>query len=88
MDRLPYDELERLVAEAQQQVPPGSRWRHYKGPEYTIAGISIIEATDEIAVVYTPIDHPTVSFVRPLSVWAETVEWDGRVVARFTRVAP
>ena len=86
MDKLPYAELERMVAEARQEVGLDSRWRHYKGSEYRIADIVILEATNEVAVVYTPVDHPTVSFVRSLTVWRETVEWDGKQVPRFEPV--
>jgi len=85
MDKLPYEELERLVADARQTVVPGSCWRHYKGSEYTITGIGILEATNEVAVIYTPLEHPAVSFVRSLTVWQEAVDYDGETIPRFRR---
>jgi hypothetical protein len=87
MDRKSYEELEQMVAKGLQRVETGSRWRHYKGNEYVIMGVSIIEATNEVAVVYASVDHPTVSFVRPLSVWLESTDWQGQTVPRFTQVA-
>lgn len=86
MDHLSYEVLEQLLAEGGRQVEPGSRWRHYKGTEYTVVSIVIIEATNEPAVVYASAKHPDVSFVRPLQVWLEEVEVDGQKVPRFSRV--
>lgn len=86
MDKLPYEELERMITEAKERVPVGSHWQHYKGSRYSIADIVIVEATNEVAVIYTSLDRPTVSFVRPLVVWRQTVEWGGHVIPRFTKV--
>jgi hypothetical protein len=86
MNKLPYETLEELVAEARTRIPAGSRWRHYKGTKYIISDVAIMEATNEVTVIYTSVDHPSVSFVRPLGIWQETVEWDGRTVPRFTSV--
>lgn len=87
MDKVPYKELKKWIADARAQVTIGSKWRHYKGPEYVIADIAIIEATNEVSVIYTSVDHPSVSFVRPLKVWLESVEVDGESVPRFARVS-
>lgn len=86
MDKLPYEELEKLVTDARIRIPAGSTWRHYKGTDYTIADIAIIEATNEVAVIYTSVDHPGVSFVRPVRVWNEKIEWNGHVVPRFSKL--
>lgn len=85
-DKLPYEGLERMIAEAKKAVPPGSRWRHYKGGRYEVSGFAITEATQEVAVIYTPLEHPAVSFSRPLSVWQETVEWNGQTLPRFKQL--
>lgn len=86
MDKLSYTELEQMIADARKLVVSGSRWKHYKGSEYVISDIAILEATNEIAVIYTSVDHPTVSFVRVLSIWIETVERKGKATARFTKI--
>ncbi len=85
MDKLSYETLEAMVTEARTQVVPGSKWRHYKGGEYTIRDIVVMEEGNGLAVVYTPLLHPEVSFVRPLAVWTETVEWNGQQVQRFSK---
>lgn len=47
-------------------------------------GFTIIEATDEIAVLYQMVDEPKISFARPLTSWLELVARDdGREVLRF-----
>lgn len=85
MTRLSYEALEQMIANAQKKVVPGSKWRHYKGGEYTIKALVVMEENQELAVVYTSIAHPTVSFVRPLSIWDEKVEWEDQIVSRFTQ---
>lgn len=86
MDRLPWEELERQVAEAKVHIPPGSRWRHYKGGEYVVVGISIIELTDALAVVYRSVAHPAITFIRPLVEWQDGKEYNGAKVFRFRRI--
>lgn len=86
MDKLPFEALEQMLAEAKQKVPIGSRWRHYKGNDYTINLLVITEEDNQVAVVYTPLKHPETTFVRPLSVWLESVEWNGDMVQRFSKI--
>lgn len=83
MTKLTYEELEIKLAAASELVKPESKWRHYKGGEYTIKDIVVQEEDNELAVVYQPLAHPDVRFTRPLSVWDEKVEWDGQTVQRF-----
>lgn len=83
MTKLTYEELETKLADARNQVKPGSKWRHYKGGEYTIKDIVVQEEDNELAVVYQPLAHPDVCFARPLSVWDEQVEWNGKTFHRF-----
>jgi hypothetical protein len=85
MTKLSYEELEAKLAKARKQVEPGSKWRHYKGGEYTIKDIVVQEEDNELAVVYQPLAHPNVCFTRPLSVWDEQIEWDGQNVQRFAQ---
>lgn len=65
------------------------RWRHYKGNFYWVLGIARHSETLEPLVVYRPIkmDDSTEEFwVRPFSMWHETVEHEGKEVVRFVRV--
>jgi len=66
------------------------RWRHYKGNFYWVLGIARHSETLEPMVVYRPI-APGASdeefWVRPFSMWHETVLHEGREVVRFERVA-
>lgn len=82
-DKPPFSALEERLTVAAQAVPVGSHWRHYKGGEYVIAGHAIIEATNEVAIIYTSLAHPAVTFMRPLTVWNEQVEWGGQTLPRF-----
>ena len=85
MSKLSFEELEKILRDAEQQVPLGSKWRHYKGGEYEISKHAILEESQKVAVVYTSLAHPSVSFVRPLSIWQEIVEWNGKSISRFSR---
>lgn len=65
------------------ELKPG-RYRHFKGGEYTVHGIATHSETGEQLVVYTPLYGTGGMWVRPLSMFLETVEHDGIAVPRFT----
>jgi hypothetical protein len=67
------------------EIAPG-RYRHYKGPEYVVLGTARHSETDEILVVYRPVEAKdyTGLWVRPLDMFVETVEHEGRATPRFT----
>ena len=77
------------IAEAKRQIKSGARYAHYKNPanHYIVTGFVIIESTDEIGVVYQADYGEKLSFVRPVKVWLEKVDWQGKSVPRFTEVA-
>lgn len=85
------EQLVRDLAQAAEQVPVGANYVHYKQPDweyrYQIVDHVILEATDEVAVLYRPtyMEHKVV-FARALSIWQETVEWEGKTVPRFARI--
>ena len=61
------------------------KYRHFKGNDYEVIGIAKLEATLEEMVVYRPLyksEHTL--WVRPLKVFTENVEVDGKMVPRFT----
>jgi hypothetical protein len=65
------------------ELKPG-RYRHFKGGEYAVHGIATHSETGEQLVVYTPLYGAGGMWVRPLSMFLETVEHDGVAVPRFT----
>ena len=65
------------------EIKPG-RYRHFKGNEYEVIGIAKHSETTEEMVVYRALYGEHGLWVRPASMWNETVERDGRVCKRFT----
>ena len=59
------------------------RYRHYKGGEYTGIGVAQHSETGEALVVYRPEDGECDLWVRPLSMFQESVETPDGVVPRF-----
>ena len=66
-------------------IEPG-RYRHYKGNEYTVLGVARHSETEERLVVYRQEYGARELWVGPLSMFAESVEVDGRTVPRFERI--
>jgi len=62
------------------------RYRHYKGNEYMVIGVAKHSETDEELVVYRQEYGDRRLWVRPLAMLVETVEVDGKLVARFDRM--
>ena len=65
-------------------VEPG-RYRHYKGNYYEVIGTARHSETDELLVVYRPLYGERGLWVRPESMFGETVTVDGRSLPRFAR---
>ena len=61
-------------------------YRHYKGGMYRVVCLAHHSETLEDMVVYEPLDGKTGFWVRPASMWNETVEKDGKVFQRFTYI--
>ena len=66
-------------------IKPG-RYRHFKGNEYEVLNIARHSETDEDMVVYRALYGDYGVWVRPASMWDETVERDGKEYKRFERV--
>lgn len=60
------------------------RWRHFKGNEYEVVGIASHSETLEPMVVYKALYGDGGLWVRPASMWLETVTRDGKSFQRFT----
>ena len=74
------------LEEAKRLIPPG-RYRHFKGNEYEVLDIARHSETEEAMVVYRALYGEYGLWVRPAQMWTETVERDGRVFRRFSRVS-
>ena len=59
------------------------RYRHYKGKDYIVIGVARHSETDEELVVYRPDYGDRRLWVRPLEMFIETVNMNGRPVPRF-----
>ena len=64
---------------------PG-RYRHFKGKEYELLFIARHSETLEEMVVYRALYGERGIWVRPASMWNETVERDGKTYQRFTKI--
>lgn len=63
--------------------PSPGRYRHYKGQDYIVIGVARHSETDEELVIYRPDYGERGLWVRPLAMFMETVEVDGKQVPRF-----
>ncbi len=61
-------------------------YRHYKGPEYRVYGVASHSETEEQMVVYRALYGDYGLWVRPLSMFCETVEVNGAVLPRFALI--
>ena len=66
-------------------------YRHYKGNEYEVIGIAHHSETLEALVVYraryeSPDFGANALWVRPLSMFTETIEVNGEHIPRFTHI--
>ena len=62
------------------------KYRHFKGNEYRVLYIAKHSETLEPMVVYQALYGEGGVWVRPASMWNETVERDGKVFKRFTYI--
>lgn len=83
-----HQQMHEELAEAKKLVEVGAIYSHYKYPEntYQVINLGFIEATDDVCVIYQAKYDPELIFVRPLSSWLETPEWQGEVVPRFKKI--
>ncbi len=63
-------------------------YRHFKGNEYEVHGVATHSETQEALVVYTPQYGERELWARPLSMFTQEVERDGKVQPRFTYLRP
>lgn len=82
------DALLAEIEKAKTHITIGACYTHYKSADkyYKVTQIAILEATDDICVIYQAQYGKKLSFVRPLTSWLETVEWQGQTIPRFTKI--
>lgn len=68
------------------EIKPG-RYRHFKGKEYQVLGVAKHSESLEELVVYRALYGEGALWVRPVSMWNETIERDGQNVLRFTFIS-
>ena len=66
------------------KYPKRGIYRHFKGNRYELIGVARHSETMEEMVVYRALYGEGGLWVRPLSMWSETVERDGQTFTRFT----
>lgn len=68
-----------------ESIKPG-RYRHFKGKEYEVLGVARHSETEDELVVYRALYGDFGLWVRPVRMWNETVERDGKTFRRFTYI--
>lgn len=61
----------------------GQKYRHYKGNEYLVVDVAKNTETEEIMVVYKQLYGNGGLWVRPLDMFLESIERDGKIINRF-----
>jgi len=67
------------------EIKPG-KYRHFKGREYEVLFTARHSETEEEMVVYRMLYGDYSVWVRPASMWNETVEREGQSFKRFTYI--
>ena len=68
------------------EMPKPGRYRHFKGGEYELLCLARHSETGETMVVYRALYGDCGVWVRPLAMWSETVEREGKTVPRFAYI--
>ena len=63
-------------------------YRHFKGKNYELLYVALHSETMEPMVVYRALYGDFGIWVRPASMWEETVMKDGESIPRFTFIGP
>ena len=61
-------------------------YQHYKGPQYRVFNVARHSETEEEVVFYQDLHGEFGYWVRPLQMFIETVEYEGKTVPRFALV--
>lgn len=75
-----------INAGLQHNIKTGKKYRHFKGNEYLVLHLAKHSETLEELVVYQALYGGRGIWVRPLTMFAEKVEVNGRLINRFQEV--
>lgn len=67
------------------KIQPG-KYRHFKGNFYQVIDTVTHSETQETLVLYKPLYGEQALWVRPIEMFVEEIERDGKVFKRFTLV--
>jgi hypothetical protein len=67
------------------KIQPG-KYQHFKGNFYQVIDTVTHSETQEILVLYKPLYGEQALWVRPIEMFLEEIERDGKVFKRFTLV--
>lgn len=73
-------------SEAATKLPLGI-YEHYKGNSYEVLGVGRHTETLEELVIYRSLYGTYDFWLRPLTFFLQTVEWEGKIVPRFKIVS-
>ena len=76
-----------VISPVQEILPPG-RFRHYKGRDYEVFGVTHHSESREPLVVYRCLYGDYSLWVRPLAMFQEAVQVGGETIPRFRYVEP
>ena len=68
------------------EIKPGQIWKHYKGNDYKIIILGKHSETAEDMVVYEQM-HSGKIYIRPMNLFFNDVECEGKTAPRFTLVS-
>lgn len=68
------------------KIKIGERYRHFKGNEYLVLYVAKHSESLEDMVVYQALYGEKGIWVRPLSMFLDTKEVDGKIVNRFEEI--
>lgn len=81
-----YVPMTHTIKETDNPIPLGI-YRHYKGNQYEVVGFAKHSETLEDMVIYKALYGNGGTWVRPLSMWDNLIEMDGKTVKRFEIVS-
>lgn len=82
------EELTKRLTDAGREVEVGGRYVHYKDitKEYVVKSFAILEATEEVGVIYEAQYDTRISFIRPLADFCALIDVAGVPTQRFTKL--
>jgi len=81
-------ELKQELEDAKTKITVGAQYLHHKSRNkvYEVIGLGFLESNNELCVIYQAYYGERLTFLRPLAIWLEKVEWEGEIVPRFTKI--